>query len=101
MNPRRPRPLWPILTAALIGLPVLYVASFGPACWLVNWGALPVRGTGTAYRPLISLAFHGPEGIRQVMRWYADLWLPEQGGPDVVNLGDATGVIRIEANPPF
>ena len=30
------RPLWPILTAALIGLPVLYVASFGPACWLAS-----------------------------------------------------------------
>lgn len=25
----RKRPLWPLLTAALIGLPVLYVATFG------------------------------------------------------------------------
>jgi hypothetical protein len=33
MNDRK-RPLWPLVTAALIGLPVLYVASFGPACWL-------------------------------------------------------------------
>jgi len=32
MTDRKPRPLWPLLTAALIGLPVLYVLSVGP--WL-------------------------------------------------------------------
>jgi hypothetical protein len=29
------KPLWPWIAALLIGLPVLYVASFGPACWLI------------------------------------------------------------------
>jgi len=38
--------------SALIGLPVLYVASFGPACWITGrtdfgWQAVPI-----VYRPL-------------------------------------------------
>ena len=32
----RKQPLWPWIVALLIGLPVLYVASFGPACWIVS-----------------------------------------------------------------
>jgi hypothetical protein len=28
------RPVWPWIVALLIGLPVLYVLSFGPACWI-------------------------------------------------------------------
>ena len=30
---RKPR-VWPLVAALLIGLPVLYFASFAPACWL-------------------------------------------------------------------
>ena len=29
----KPRRLWLFVTAALIGVPLLDVASFGPACW--------------------------------------------------------------------
>jgi hypothetical protein len=35
--------VWPWIVALLIGLPVLYVASFGPACWFAC-------ETGVAYR---------------------------------------------------
>jgi hypothetical protein len=28
--------VWPWIVVLLIGLPVLYVASFGPACWLTS-----------------------------------------------------------------
>jgi hypothetical protein len=50
----RKRPLWPLLTAALIGLPLLYVASFGPVCWWLPQGEIPVvrRGIAAAYWPL-------------------------------------------------
>jgi len=37
------RPPWPVVTAALIGLPMLYVASFGPVNWLVGrHGVCPI-----------------------------------------------------------
>lgn len=35
MSEERKNPVWPWIAALLIGLPVLYVASFGPACWLI------------------------------------------------------------------
>ena len=28
--------VWPWIAGLLVGLPVLYVASFGPACWLTS-----------------------------------------------------------------
>jgi hypothetical protein len=31
---RKKAGVWPWIVALLIGVPVLYVASFGPACWL-------------------------------------------------------------------
>jgi hypothetical protein len=33
MNDDRKKPILPWIVALLIGLPVMYVASFGPACW--------------------------------------------------------------------
>lgn len=53
MEHRRPRPLRTVLIAALIGLPVLYVASFGPACWLVDRDLAPVRPLAIAYYPIL------------------------------------------------
>jgi hypothetical protein len=32
MSDDRKKPLWPSIVAVLIGLPMMYVASFGPAC---------------------------------------------------------------------
>ena len=80
---RKPRPLWPLLTAALIGLPVLYVASFGPACWLFNaamdqgWpveGSLLQRFLLALYAPVLRLEANGPEPIATALEWYASLF---------------------------
>lgn len=38
---------------AVIGLPVLYVASFGPACWLAGCGMLPIPIVANAYPSII------------------------------------------------
>src|SRR5262249_25893692 len=61
---------WPWIVALLIGLPVLYVASFGPACWLFGRGILPCELTIDAYRPLIHLSF-SQAPISGWLRWYA------------------------------
>jgi len=36
MREERKKSVWPWLAALLIGVPLLYVASFGPACWLTS-----------------------------------------------------------------
>jgi hypothetical protein len=79
MKSLKPRPLWPLLTAALIGLPVLYVLSYG--AW-INWANVErpfrrprwVENAGVRlYRPITisakrSLVFRG------AVDWYLNLW---------------------------
>jgi hypothetical protein len=52
MSDDRKKPVWPWITALLIGLPVLYLVSFGPACWITS-----VAGDGRTievlYQPLL------------------------------------------------
>src|SRR5437764_1008616 len=63
--------------AAVVGLPVLYLLSFGPACALADRAILPrsVLMTGV-YRPCSDLALWGPEPAR---RW-AWAWAEFCGG---------------------
>jgi hypothetical protein len=67
--------VWPWIVALLIGLPVLYLASFGPAFWItgrLNWGA---RLVPVVYKPII-FSVQNSEAIRSAMDWYMVLWLP-------------------------
>jgi len=49
------KPLWPWIVALLIGLPVLYVASFGPACWITSHADSGKSLIPVVYRPLLRL----------------------------------------------
>jgi hypothetical protein len=62
------KPLWPWIVALLIGLPVLYVASFGPACWLAD---RQIFSCVEIYRPLAKLAARCPGPVRDAYDWYA------------------------------
>ena len=46
-------PVWPWIVALLIGLPVLYVASFGPACWIGFRSLYGRYAVIVAYKPLL------------------------------------------------
>jgi hypothetical protein len=52
MGEKRKKPVWPWIVALLIGLPVLYVVSFGPACWLTDRGVIPEELACQFYDPL-------------------------------------------------
>jgi hypothetical protein len=77
-------------TAALIGLPVLYVASFGPACWWLSESSEPkwarnvlhngrrirdlrVQVVPPAFTPIAWAARRGPLPLFLAVRWYATL----------------------------
>jgi hypothetical protein len=79
MSDDRKKPLWPWIVALLIGLPVFYVASFGPACW---WFAEEIEvDDGNVYRQ--ANVIYWPIGwvymrstseksrIRGMIEWYA------------------------------
>jgi hypothetical protein len=65
MSEERKNPVWPWVVSLLVGLPVLYVASFGPACWLVDTGRLAARPAAKFYKPLLSIDAYG------ATNWYA------------------------------
>lgn len=57
--------------AAMIGVPVLYIASFGPVCWLGHRGFLSGGMIEVAYRPIAIVLRSGPPPVRKALRWYA------------------------------
>jgi hypothetical protein len=63
MSDDRKKPIWPWIVALLIGLPVLYVASLGPACWLADRGMI---SWSEVYRPLARLAAKHPGPVQDV-----------------------------------
>ncbi|MBI3862942.1 MAG: hypothetical protein HY290_13710 [Planctomycetia bacterium] len=64
--------------AAVVGLPVLYVASFGPACWMCDRDVLSERFVLWAYSPLAKATIddYFPPSI---YIWYGELFSPQYG----------------------
>jgi len=64
-------------TEALVGLPLLYLASFGPSVWLANHGYVSdgvSEFIATVYFPIVWLHVDGPGPISHAIEWYAELW---------------------------
>jgi hypothetical protein len=73
MSEEREKPVWPWLVAVLIWLPVLYVASFGPACWLVDRDWSYASTTASVYWPVVRLAYSGPDWIKRPIQWWTSV----------------------------
>ena len=65
--------VWPWILALLIGLPVLYVASFGPACWMTMRLNLPSEVINVGYRPIVWSFDQMPREIRDFAMWYSEV----------------------------
>jgi len=86
MSDDRKRPLWPWIVALLIGLPVVYLLSFGPACLAVQLATgkcITYAGSlfgnseliDTLYAPLDWMDCKS-EFAASVIWWYGTLFLP-------------------------
>ena len=80
MSDERKKPLWPWAVVLPIWLPVLYAASFGPACWLADREIIP---SVEFYRPLARIAARNPGQMRDACYWYAGYGSPKKM-PDTV-----------------
>jgi len=65
--------------AMLIGLTLLYVASFGPACWISSYSTgraeyLGSQAVSVMYQPILHVAWNGPSIVRKAIVGYARLW---------------------------
>jgi len=59
--------------ATAVGLPVLYIASFGPVCWMTSQAHPNTLWGETAYRPITLLFECGPPAVRDAFNWYAEV----------------------------
>lgn len=69
--PAGPRNPWVGWLVWVILVPLLYVLSFGPVCWLVEKGYLP-REAYSIHAPLSYL----PDAVTSRIELYLDWWVP-------------------------
>lgn len=80
MDERRKKPLLPWIVATVVALPVLYLASFGPACWLVCHGWFPREPAAWAYWPIwLAILDEGKlvSAVSDYIWWYGMLFSEE------------------------
>ena len=94
------KPLWPWIVALLIGLPVLYVSSFGPACWLTaqrnGWSKLQPHRAMIIYYPLGALAARR-DTVSACLRWWMTLAVPRAHAAVVPTNARGTQTLEVEA----
>jgi hypothetical protein len=79
----RKKPGWAFwATVVLLSSSVLYVLSFGPACWLSNDGMISSTTITTVYPGLWQVVMRGPQPFRRWLRWYVNLPKSWQGEAD-------------------
>jgi hypothetical protein len=65
---------WPLAAVLLVGLPMMYVGSFGPACWLSSRGEHGAALLPLVYRPItwgLSGDAESESVIHDAIQWYA------------------------------
>jgi hypothetical protein len=68
-EPRR-RSWLTISVVTILLLPALYVASFGPACWMLSRGVISLQLVATMYGPLIKDPF--PLTLQRTVLMYGE-----------------------------
>lgn len=81
------------VAAGLLAVPVLYVASFGPACWAVGNGKIAARPISRIYRPVLVFCAKGIG--RSIAVQYAAFWEHDSADRVVARLLDAAKLIKV------
>ena len=80
---RRSRRFWII---AVMLMPVLYVASFGPACWLAERHMLPRKHVAMIYEPLVERGIQNRSTFEKSLLWYATVLGKKRYSPYATNI---------------
>jgi hypothetical protein len=80
--------------AAVVCMPVLYVASFGPACWLADRDLISGELVDSTFQPFADFCIDsGSNTIYKTARWYGELLPTPQPHPN--SSGFMHGNLRI------
>lgn len=60
-------------------LPLLHVASFGPACWLADRHAISDKWVSAAFSSFLSIAFKREGAPSAILNWWADIGARRDG----------------------
>jgi len=66
------------MLATVIGLPVLYVASFGPACWIVSRQGTEEGRIPRIYWPIGAAALRAPNFVLSSHVWYSTIGMRKE-----------------------
>src|SRR6476661_2468058 len=67
---RKKSGVWSLVVTLVIGLPFLYVASFGPACWMAARFQIGQGAVSAAYKPMGWATLHSPQFLGDALNWY-------------------------------
>ncbi len=83
---RKKTGVWPWIVALLIGLPVLYVASLGPACWITSRASAGARLLPIIYAPIVSAYWRADDesAFVRAFVWYSTIGAADGWGWFVV-----------------
>lgn len=82
--------------AGVVGLPALYVASFGPASWFSSRTHIGIFTVPRVYHPILAtLSDKGSVG--NAVRWYAEVGA--QAGWQWVDISDSAGQFWVWLGP--
>jgi hypothetical protein len=73
MTPEHKKPgvaFWATVVACIV---VLYLLTFGPACWMTSWGILSHSVTAHTFYPVVWTSAYAPRPIQMAIGWYAEL----------------------------
>jgi hypothetical protein len=68
------RERWAKWTALVLSLPILYFASFGPACWISSHTGHGADVVSIVFQPLFSVWWNGPKPLDRVAARYATIF---------------------------
>jgi len=83
MTSARKKPGVAFWATVVLSLPIVYVASFGPACRLRQHDVIPRGSLRRFYAPVIDVMrdHDAPAWARRPLLWYWGLWLDDAGTP--------------------
>ena len=103
MSEPQKNPVWPWFLVLMIGLPLLYVGSFGPACWLTSqasgWSKLQPHPAMIVYFPLGAVASRPETVYGRSLRWWMTLGVKR--GHAAVVPSNAAGTQSVEVDTPY
>src|SRR5258708_3856381 len=84
-------------TVAAVCLPLIYVVSLGPACWLVDRGYVAAMPIAKSYRPVLLATPYSPRVAWHAIQWFVGIFCEDAESWTLTRVMDAAGLFPHKA----